>query len=60
MISTNGHLPTEPDEPEQSVLTWAELFAEPAKPRRKQRPRPASMSMFEWTVEKEREAQTVS
>ena len=59
--ATNGH--AEVEEPEQAVLTWAELFAqEPAKPdRRRKRPQPASLSLFEWAVgsEEEREEELV-
>ena len=45
-----------------SMFSWTEFLAqEPEKPPRgKQKPRPASMSMFEWAIEMEREAQTVS
>ena len=59
--ATNDH--AEVEEPEQSVLTWAELFAEePGKRnRRRKRPQPASLSLFEWAVnaEEEREAELV-
>ena len=56
----------EADEPEQAVLTWAELFAQvPVKRNgRRKPPQPASLSLFEWAVQVEeeqvREAQTVS
>ena len=72
VVMTNGHLPdeemgeAEAEEPEQAVLTWAELFAQvPVKRNgRRKPPRPASLSLFEWAVQVEeeqvREAQTVS
>ena len=70
VVMANGHLPAEEpneakaDEPEQAVLTWAELFAEvPAKRngRRRKPPQPASLSLFEWAVnaEEEREEELV-
>ena len=58
----NGHHDEAP-EPQQSLFSWAEFMAEePVKPRgRKQKPQPATLSMFEWamTLEKEREAEPV-
>ncbi len=72
VVAANGHLPTEEmgeaeaEEPQQAVLTWAELFAEAPVKRngRRKQPQPASLSLFEWAVqveeEQEREAQTVS
>ena len=70
VVTADGHLPAEETgeaeaaEPEQAVLTWAELFAEvPVKRNgRRKRSQPASLSLFEWAVnlEEEREAQTVS
>ena len=59
VVMANGHLPAEEpdeaeaDEPEQAVLTWAELFAEvPVKRngRRRKQPQPASLSLFEWAL----------
>ena len=59
--ATNDH--AEVEEPEQSVLTWAELFAEepPKRNGQRKRPQPASLSLFEWAVnaEEEREAELV-
>ena len=61
--ATNGH--AEVDEPEQAVLTWAELFAKEvtyARSRRRRKPpQPASLSLFEWalSVEQEREEELV-
>ena len=51
--ATNGH--AEVEEPaEQSVLSWAELFAEEVAQahsrRRRKQPQPASLSLFEWAV----------
>ena len=53
--ATNDHAKVE--EPEQSVLTWAELFAEepPKRNGRRKRPQSASLSLFEWAVNAEEE-----
>ncbi len=59
----NGHhsLPRtgygdEAGEPQQSTFSWAEFLAEPVRPKRRNgKPQPASMSMFEWAMEQERE-----
>ena len=53
----NGHHDdSEADEPQQSLFSWAEFMAEPVKPKRKNgKPQPASLSMFEWALEQERE-----
>ena len=52
---TNGHH-DEATEPQQSLFSWAEFMAEePVKPRRNRKPQPATLSMFEWAVEQERE-----
>ena len=55
----NGHH-DEAEEPQHSLFSWAEFMAEePVKPKRKNgKPQPASLSMFEWAMEQERE-QTV-
>ena len=46
----------EAEEPQQSLFSWAEFLAEPVKPKRRNgKPQPASMSMFEWAMEQERE-----
>ena len=43
-----------------SLFSWAEFMAEPVEPKRRNgKPRPASMSMFEWAMEQEREKETV-
>ncbi len=58
----NGHHDDgEADEPQRSLVSWAEFMAgEPAKPRRRNgKPQPASLSMFEWALEQEREKETV-
>ena len=58
----NGHHHEAP-EPQQSLFSWAEFMAEePVKPkRRKSKPQPATLSMFEWafSLEQERKAQLV-
>ena len=58
----NGH--DEAIETQRSLFSWAEFMAEePPKPSRKNgKPKPATMSMFEWalSMEEEKEAQTVS
>ena len=53
----NGHHEGEALEPQQSLFSWAEFMAEePVKPRgRKSKPQPATLSMFEWAMEQERE-----
>ena len=53
---SNGHHDEEP-EAQQSLFSWAEFMAdEPVKPKRRNgKPQPATMSMFEWAVEQERE-----
>ena len=60
--SENGHH-EEADEPQRSLFSWAEFMAEdPVKPKRRRRkPQPATISMFEWalTLEQEREAEPV-
>ena len=59
---SNGH--DEAPETQRSLFSWAEFMAEePPKPSRKNgKPKPATMSMFEWalSMEEEKEAQTVS
>ena len=57
----NGHH-DDAEEPQQTLFSWAEFMAEePVKPKRRSKPQPASMSMFEWALELEqqREAETV-
>ena len=59
---TNGYHDEAP-EPQQSLFSWAEFMAEePVKPkRRKSKPQPATLSMFEWamTLEQQREQEPV-
>ncbi len=56
----NGHHDEEADEPQQSLFSWAEFMAEPVRPKRKNgKPQPASLSMFEWAMEQEREKEPV-
>jgi PRTRC genetic system protein C len=51
----NGHH-REAEELRQSLFSWAEFMAEPVKPKRRNgKPQPASMSMSEWAMERERE-----
>ena len=59
---TNGHHYDEAPEPQQSLFSWAEFMAEePVKPRsRKQKPQPATLSMFEWAMSMEQEKEPVS
>ena len=55
----NGHHDEEP-EPQRSLFSWAEFMAEPVSPKgRNGKPQPASLSMFEWAMEQEREKETV-
>ncbi len=57
----HGYHEDEGTEPQQSLFSWAEFMAEaPVKPKRRNRkPQPASLSMFEWAMEQEREKETV-
>ena len=57
----NGHHhDDEAEGPQQSLFSWAEFMAEPVKPKRRNgKPQPASLSMFEWALEQERETETV-
>ncbi len=59
-VNGNGHH-EEADEPQQSLFSWAEFMAEePVKPKRRNgKPQPATLSMFEWAVERELEAEPV-
>ena len=61
--AANGHADVV-EETQQSMFSWAEFIAEePQKPaRRNGKPKPATLSMFEWALsrEEEKEAQTVS
>ena len=56
----NGHHDAEP-EPQRSLFSWAEFMAEePVRPKRRNgKPQPATLSMFEWALEQEREAEPV-
>ena len=56
--SGNGHHHEEADEPQQSLFSWAEFMAEePVKLKgRRSKPQPASISMFEWAMEQEKES----
>ena len=57
---TNGHREDEAPEAQQSLFSWAEFMAEePVKPKRNGKPQPATLSMFEWAMEQEREKETV-
>ncbi len=53
--------PRRSPEPQQSLFSWAEFMAEePVKPKgRKRKPQPATLSMFEWAMEQEREEEPV-
>ena len=64
----NGHHDATPEPPawsadrQQSLFSWAEFMAEePVKPKRNGKPRPATLSMFEWamTLEEQREKEPV-
>ena len=49
----------ETPERQRSLFSWAEFMAAEPKPprRRSRRPEPASISLFEWALEREREAE---
>ena len=59
-VNGNGHHDEAP-EPQQTLFSWAEFMAEePVKPKsRKSKPQPATISMFEWALTQEREAEPV-
>ena len=60
-VNGNGYHDDEALEPQQSLFSWAEFMAEePVKPRgRKSKPQPATLSMFEWALEQEKEEEPV-
>ncbi len=59
-VNGNGHHDDEAEEPQQSLFSWAEFMAEPVKPKRRNgKLQPASLSMFEWAMEQEREREPV-
>ena len=61
-VNGNGHHEDESPEAQQSLFSWAEFMAEePVKPKRNRKPRPATLSMFEWamTQEEQREEEPV-
>ena len=57
----NGHHEDEAEEPQQTLFSWAEFMAEePVKPKgRSRKHQPATLSMFEWAMEQEREEEPV-
>ena len=59
-LPVGGNAEDETPERQRSLFSWAEFLAEePAEPtRRSRRPAPASISLFEWALERE-EAQPV-
>ncbi len=58
-LPVGGEADDETPERQRSLFSWAEFMAEePAQPtRRSRRPAPASNSLFEWALEREREAE---
>ena len=55
----NGHH-EEASEPQRTLFSWTEFMVEPDRPKRRNgKPQAASMSMFEWAMEQEREKETV-
>ena len=56
----NGHHDDEDAVKQQSLFSWAEFMVEEPVQRRNGKRQPASMSMFEWAMEQEREKETVS
>ena len=61
-VPANGngyHHDDEATEPQQSLFSWAEFMVEEPAKRRRRNPQPASLSMFEWAMEQEREKETV-
>ena len=72
LVPANGHAPApvngsgngrhdEAEEPQQSLFSWAEFMAEEpvTQKRRGRKPQPATMSMFEWATELEKEKEPV-
>ena len=72
LVLDNGHVPAPAngngsngnhkgaEAPQQSLFSWAEFMAEPVKPKRRRRKlQPATISMFEWAMELEKEKETV-
>ncbi len=60
-VNGNGHQgDDEESEPQQMVFSWAEFMAEePVRPNgRNGKRQPATLSMFEWAMEQEREKET--
>ena len=59
-VNGNGHH-DEATEPQQTLFSWAEFMAEePVKPKgRKRKAQPATLSMFEWAMEQEKEEEPV-
>ena len=56
----NGHHHDEDAGKQQSLFSWAEFMTEPVEAKRRNgKPQPASMSMFEWAMEQEREKESV-
>ena len=73
LVRVDGHAPVlvsgdsangnhDDDESQRSLFSWAEFMdEEPSKPKRcKSKLQPASMSMFEWAFEQEREREAES
>ena len=56
-VNGNGHQEDEAPEPQQTLFSWAEFMdEEPVKPKRRNgKPRPATISMFEWAMTQERQ-----
>ena len=56
---SHGH-DDEAPETQQTLFSWAEFMAEPVKPKgRKSKAQAPSLSLFEWAVERELEAEPV-
>ena len=48
----------DPPEPQRSPFSWAEFMAgEPDEPKRSRRDEAPTLSLFEWALEREREAE---
>ena len=60
-VNGNGYHEDEAPEPQRTLFSWAEFMAEEPMKRkgRKRKPQAATLSMFEWALEQEREAQPV-
>ncbi|MDE2823345.1 MAG: hypothetical protein OXK79_07550, partial [Chloroflexota bacterium] len=59
LANGNGHHEEEAEEPQQTLFSWADFMTEePVKPKAQKAQAP-TLSLFEWAMEREREAEPV-